>query len=157
MSYTKLTQQMPNIDVGLAALMAREHMGNEAMREALLDTGVTVQLDDGSMVWVSCVMWDDPATHPVEFFAVGIAGDVDGPFMSHGSPVAEVFPRTYIRAVAEQQGVDAIRKAMMLVMLGEDPEVDWMGLTPLERAERSVRTKLKLRDQQATQGRSDVL
>lgn len=144
MSYTKLTDPMPGIAAALDNVLLDQHITDKpALRTALLASGITIKLDSGEHVWVACAPNDDPATHQIEVLAVAIAGDADGALVrTNGHHVAALFSRGIAPAIVADLGLDAIRRAMMRVTLGEYPEEDWVALSHAEKAERSIRTML---------------
>lgn len=153
-----LDSDMENFNDSIAAMlntaMFNEHIDNDALRVALLRSGVVVRLDDGQRVWVACEANDNPSTYLMEFLAIGIALDVQH---ANGQPLVTLYTLSVEPGIVLDRTVSGMRKAMMLTVLGEDdPDVDTLGLSPKQRVGRSIRSALSLR-QTITSGSEDVL
>jgi hypothetical protein len=138
MSYAKTDVTIPNLSSALNAVAPIDAMASAVA--ALLAAGVTVTLDDGSAAWVSCVQQDNPETPFIEFSAVAIAGDASGVrTRASGQPVHTAFMHSVSPDVVATIGVDAVRKDLMLLALGETPVYpeNWAAMT-----DRSIRTAI---------------
>lgn len=143
MTYTKLPNQMLGIEQALASVLLDEKIEKPRIRDDLLLSGVTVELDTGEHVWVACVANDDPGTHQIEMLAVAIAGNEEGPLMrANGSMVYSVFARGVQPSIIADVGMKDYRKGMMLAILGAEPEEEWMGLNDYTKKIFSIRTHI---------------
>ena len=146
------TSQLLDIEAALDNVLLDEKIYNkEGLRDALLASGVTVRLlqQAGQVAWVACVANDDPSTHQIEVLAIAIAGDAQGRAQrrDNGHFTATLFSRGVDPTVIATVGLSTIRLDMMRTVLGLEPEdaaaEERLGMGVHERAQRSLRTKLK--------------
>lgn len=143
MTYTK-TDQMPRIANALESVLL-DHKVKPGIHDALLSAGVTVILDSGDHVWVSCIADDDHKTPMIEFLTVAIAGDANGPRVrASGRMLARSFIASIAPAIVADKGVSAVRREQIMRALGD------------EDAQRSIRVALSAAAQVAAQA-EDVL
>jgi hypothetical protein len=153
MSYTKVDNVLSNLSDALAAVAPEN--ATSACQDALLASGVTVALEDGTLVWAACVSQDNPDTPFVELLTVALAGDANGSvrLRDNGMPVHRVFWHSVDPVVIADRGMDAIRRDLLLLALGEEPD-DTFAMP--NAAERSIRTVISVADQMAAP-QGDVL
>lgn len=123
MAYTKVTIA-PAATVAIVERALKEH----GIEQAIIDTtasrlasqGVTVKLEPGPRVWVSCVVHDRPETPLVDFLTVAIGIRNGAPWEKpNGQLVARVFWHGVWQELLASQGKATVRKALMLSALGE--------------------------------------
>lgn len=150
MSYRKLTTPMPHVHKALASALQSAGV-SYTLADALLAAGTTVSLDDGTYVWLSCIANDDPATPFVEMLTVAIAGepDMSGPRPWHNSYLYRAFQHAVPPAVVADIGLNAIRRELLLVALGEYERTDdgWLQLLPQAVNDRSIRVAIRAADE----------
>jgi len=125
MSYTKLTDPIPNIADAVAQAITQAHL-TEPVNDDLLAAGQAVQLDTNDKVWVSSVAHDKPETPQVDFITVAIACRPDTtPWVkANGQLVCSVFWHGVWPQPLADMGVSLVRKALLMVALGEpQPQV----------------------------------
>lgn len=153
MSYVKVEMVPSNLSDALAAVAPES--ASSASQDALLASGVAVQLDDGNTVWAACIVQDNPQTPFVELLTVAIACTAEGTvrLRATGMPVHQAFWHSVDPTVIASRGLDAVRRDLLLLSLGEP--VEDPSAAP-SAAERSIRTAISVADQvSAPQG--DVL
>lgn len=124
MSYTKTTAAQSIAD-GLNALLSQNGIDVAGLADELLAAGSAVTLDTGQTVWVSCVVHDRPETPPIDLMAVAIQC-VNGTARSkpNGQIVGTAAWRQIWPAPLAEYGVDTVRKACLMLALGEpQPQV----------------------------------
>ena len=148
MSYQKISVTIPQIADALTCICAGA--GTTAETEAaLLASGVAVELDDGNKAWVACVVQDNPETPFTEVLTACIALNADNTIRTRSGevPVHRLFWHGADPVSLASRGLDAVRKDLMLMALGEQPvESDDPTLTAQWLAERSIRVAVDIAD-----------
>ena len=122
MSYQKLTTEVTDIAAAVAAALSQNSVAIDGLAEELADAGTVVQLDGtGPLVWVSCVVHDQPETPQLDMITVAIACNADSTTRSkqNGQLVAQVFWSSIWPQRLGELGIDTVRKSLMMVALGE--------------------------------------
>lgn len=126
MSYQKLTLAVPGIAAAVRASLAQDKIFDESLADALTAAGAVVQLETGSCVWVSCVVHDRPDTPEIDLAVLSLEVDDAGVprKKANGNYVSHAFWSNVWPARLAELGVDTVRKALMMVALGEpQPQV----------------------------------
>ena len=126
MTYQKFNLEVPNIGSAVGDALAQNSVVIEGLADELEAAGAVVQLDTGDRVWVSCVVHDRPETIEIDLMTVALALDADGTprRKSNGQLVAHAFWHKMMTAPLVERGIDTVRKALMMVALGEpQPQV----------------------------------
>lgn len=152
MSYEKTTTEITDLEDAVAEALADAAVTIAPATVAA--AGSTVLLDSGETVWIACVPSDDPVTPQIEFLVVAIACDDETPIRrSGGQLVAVVTLRGIWPDVLALHGVSTIRKACMMIALGEpQPQAEGADVIPLPAADRAngcIRTALDVANQVA--------
>lgn len=126
MSYEKLTTAPRNIDIALSVALQRATTVTGVSKAAMLQSGITVQLDTGECVWVACVVQDDPETVDIDLFTCAIAATGGGViYRPNGQPVYSHFWHGIDPPRLAAVGMSTVRKACMMLALGEpQPQVE---------------------------------
>lgn len=126
MSYEKLTDPtLADIDEAVAAALAQNKVRYADLAADLVAAGAVVQLGTGQIVWCSCVAHDLPETPEIDFLVVAIE-IIDGAarVKPNGQQVSVVTWRSVRPEHLDSWGIDTIRKACLMVALGEpQPQV----------------------------------
>ena len=126
MSYTKLVDPIPDIATAVTQALAQNSVDVAGIADALLAAGTAVQLETGDKVWVSCIVHDRAETPQIDFLTVAIAcrPDVTPWVKSNGQLVCSVFWSGLWPNNLAALGIDTVRRALMMVALGEpQPQV----------------------------------
>jgi hypothetical protein len=126
MSYTKIAP--PSAPLGAShmdALLAQFAVEVDGIGDELLAAGAYVTLDSGQTVWCSCIVHDRPETPQIDFLVVAVEIDADGPRVKqNGQMVALATWRGVMPEHLDAWGVDTVRKACLMIALGEpQPQV----------------------------------
>jgi hypothetical protein len=125
MSYVKLTDTtIPGIAEAVANALAIERI-TEDVQQALVDAGSVVQLDDGSVVWLACVLHDKPSTPQIDLITCAIACKDGAPWIkTNGQVVGVAWWSNLWAQELFDRGTDTVRKALQMIALGEpQPQV----------------------------------
>lgn len=160
MTYTKRTAPVPQINECLSVTLEQHGLAGEAgvaldVTPSLLSAGTAVDLEDGTAVWVSCIVYDRPETPQVDFLTVAIALRDGEPWVKPNSQVvATVFWHGVWPDALAALGLGMVRKALMMVALGE-PQPRLPVLEPKE-GEPTERDAIPLADAAARSIRTAV-
>lgn len=124
MSYTKL-DTVPDVADGLATLLAQNNIAEDGLAAQLIAAAGAVTLDTGQTVWCSCVVHDKPETPQIDLCAVALECVNGAPRSKpNGQLVGVTAWRGVWPAALAEMGVDTIRKACLMIALGEpQPQV----------------------------------
>lgn len=125
MSYQK-SATVVDAAAAVAAALAQNNVDPPALADELTASGGVVLLDDGNIVWVSCVVHDRPETPQIDFLTCALACDAEGVPRTkpNGQQVAQVFWSSIWAERLAALGIDIVRKALMMMALGEpQPQV----------------------------------
>lgn len=127
MSYEKRDTLVPDLAAAVTSALEQNGVRIEGLADELAAAGAVVQLDgNGPLVWVSCVVHDRPETPQIDLLTVAFACAPDGSprVKPNGQLVAQVFWSSVWPDVLASLGIDTVRKALMMVALGEpQPQV----------------------------------
>lgn len=166
MSYTKISPPANPVAADhIAALLAQFGIDVPGIGDELLAAGAYVTLDTGQAVWCSCVVHDRPETPQIDFLVAAIEMLPAGPRVkANGQLVALATWRGVMPEHLDAWGVDAVRKACLMIALGEpqpqvpipdpDPapapqEQDVFVLPAFDSANGSIRAHISSADQLA--------
>lgn len=148
MSYQKITITIPDLATHLATVAATCD-ATEATQAAMLASGAAVELDNGTKAWVACVVQDNPDTYATEILTIALALNADNTvrMRASGPPLASAYWHPSDPVTLDRRGLDAVRKDLMLMALGEQPvESDDETLTAQWIAQRSIRVAVDIAD-----------
>lgn len=134
MSYSKPSLTITGLADAVAAALAQNSVSITGLADELTAAGGVVQLDTGDVIWVSCVVHDRPETPQIDLWTVVIAFNADGTprYKSNGQVVAQAFPSSVWPDALASIGIDTVRRALMMVALGEpQPQVAIPNPDPL--------------------------
>jgi hypothetical protein len=163
MSYTKLETTL-DATSAVADLLAQNKIDTSGVADELLAAGAAVTLDSGQTVWCSCIVHDRPETPPIDLLVAAIEF-VDGAprTKANGQIVGTANWRQVWPAPLASWGVDTVRKACLMLALGEpqpqvpipDPaeggptEQDVFQIPATDAAASSIRAAISAADQLA--------
>ena len=148
MSYQKISVTIPDLATHLATVAATCD-ATEATQAAMLASGAAVELDNGTRAWVACVVQDNPDTYATEILTIALALNSDGTVRMRpsGAPLSRSFWHPSDPVTLDRRGLDAVRKDLLLMALGETPlESDDAALTAQWTTERSIRVAVDIAD-----------
>ena len=152
MSYQKTRHTISRLESAAAEVLSAARV--DAPAQIVATAGAIVQLDSGDHVWLACVPNDDPDTQHIEFLTVAIAVDPASDTIRrkpNGQPIAIVTARGVWPSVVATHGITQIRKACMMIALGEpQPQAegsDIIALPDADSASASIRSQLAVADQ----------
>jgi hypothetical protein len=124
MSYTKLSTSI-DAAAGVASVLAQNGIDISGLADELVAAGSAVTLDTGQTVWCSCVVHDRPETAPIDLCVVAIQCVNGAPRVkANGQIVGTATWRQVWPAPLAEYGVDTVRKACLMLALGEpQPQV----------------------------------
>jgi hypothetical protein len=128
MSYTKPNVTITGVASAVAAALAQNSvfLTIGSLADELVAAGGVVPLDTGDVVWESCIVHDRPETPPIDQLTVALACASYGTprVKGNGQQVAQVFWSSVWPDQLAVLGIDTVRKALMMVALGEpQPQV----------------------------------
>lgn len=120
MSYVKLIDTtIPGIAAAVANALAIERI-TEDVQQALVDAGAVVQLEDGRVVWLSCIVHDKASTPQIDMLTCAIACEGGTPwYKANGHAVSVVWWSSLWAKELTDRGIDTVRLALMRIALGE--------------------------------------
>ncbi|HEX5305755.1 MAG TPA: hypothetical protein VFW82_06710 [Dyella sp.] len=126
MSYQKVTLDVQGLAEAVTDALAQDKITSAKLAAELTAAGAVVQLETGSRVWVSCVVHDRPDTPEIDLAVLSMEVDEAGAprKKANGNYVSHAFWSNVWPARLAELGVDTVRKALMMVALGEpQPQV----------------------------------
>lgn len=126
MSYTKSTTTITGLADAIAETLAQNSVSIDGLADELAAAAGAVTLETGDLVAVSCVVHDRPETPQIDLMTVALACDAQGVprTKGNGQLVAQAFWSSIWPDRLAALGVDTVRKALMMVALGEpQPQV----------------------------------
>lgn len=150
MSYVKIDPTIPLLADALACVAPE---ATPATQDAMLASGVAVQLDNGLKAWAASVVQDNPETPFTEILTVCLALNADDSIRlrSGNVPLHRVFWHAESPVTLERRGMDAVRRDLLLMALGEAPDdsqepADVQSLNRKRMTERSIRVAVDIAD-----------
>lgn len=134
MSYTKSSTTVTGLTQAIATALAQNSVSIDGLGDELTAAAGIVTLDTGDLVAVSCVVHDRPETPQIDLMTVAIACDAQGAprYKSNGQVIAQAFWSSVWPDNLASLGIDTVRKALMMVALGEpQPQVAIPNPDPL--------------------------
>lgn len=147
MSYDKISVTIPMLADALACVCGED--ATAQTQAAMLASGVAVQLDNGVKAWAACVVQDDPETPFTEVLTACIALNADNTVRTRSGnvPLHRLFWHKADPVTLGSRGLDAVRKDLLLMALGEQPiQSDDPALTAQWIAQRSIRVAVDIAD-----------
>lgn len=125
MSYTKIGNIPNDLESALTEVLIEAPTVTEKTKVDLIDSGSSVKLDTGEMVWVACMVQDDVTTHNIELFSIAIAFTTNVNRRPNGKVVHVKKWHSVDPLILSTLTVAVARKALMMELLGEPkPMVD---------------------------------